>query len=71
MPNAVREARYRPLLYIGHHTILGQMETVQLHTRIALLESMSWTVLGYFRFGAQHRACRTRRYAARDTSKGV
>lgn len=46
--NCFREAWYGRLLYIGHHTILGQMEIVESHTRIALLESfdVTSTVLG-------------------------
>jgi hypothetical protein len=45
----VREAWYRRLLYIGHHTTLAQMERVELHTRIALLESLwTWTVSSTF-----------------------
>lgn len=46
MLNYVREAWYGRLLDIGHHSTLGQMETVQSHTRIALFESLSLAVLG-------------------------
>ncbi len=45
IPNCVREVWYGLLLDIGHHTILGQMEIVQSHTRIALSESLTVTAL--------------------------